>query len=241
MKTQLWKDLKLPTSIAVELGQFSSIYTLTQIRSPQDLLKPQVQQALGQLGIDTSQYAGVLGQAASVSTLLTIKSPQDKLRPDVLKSLDDLGIIKMDSQLLGQIGAVQTLMSGDIFSVNGVLALNTLVIISFSNPVTAGLMAVQFIANICGISLPGSCNGDTKCFKPTAQKNVNKVIGELLQFPTDSGNEFTNKVTQIITYSDERDIQPFGDILNNLYGVFRPANYGLFAMPEAYDHIHIAF
>jgi len=241
MQTQLWKDLKLPTNISAELGQIGSIYTLTTIKSPLDLAKPEVQAALGKLGIDMGQYSGVLGQVASVSALMTIRGPEDLLKPDVLKALDDLGVISVNSQLLGQIGAVQTLLSGDIFSINGVLALNTLGIIGLSNPVTATLMAVQFISSILGISLPGQCNGDTKCYKPTAQKNVHKVIEELLAYPVETGDPFVNKVTQIITLSQERDVDPFEDQLQNLYGILRPKSFGLFAMPEAYDHLHIAY
>jgi hypothetical protein len=105
--------------------------------------------------------------------------------------------------------------------------------------VTATLMAVQLIASVLHISLPGICNGDTECYKPTAQENVHQVISELLELPYKT--DMSNRVIQLITYSQERDVDPFSETLTDLYGFIRPPGYGLFAMPEAWDHLHVAY
>ena len=97
----------------------------------------------------------------------------------------------------------------------------------------------QFLGiNLFGL---GGCEGSTGCYKPTAQKNVHTAIGELLQMPYDLGRPDFYRATQIITYSEERDVLPFADQLDTLYGRGRQNNYGLFAMPEAHDHLHIGY
>ncbi|AKM82269.1 MAG: Plexin repeat family protein [Berkelbacteria bacterium GW2011_GWE1_39_12] len=78
-------------------------------------------------------------------------------------------------------------------------------------------------------------------YQPEARKKVHQVIAELLKFPYDKGNTSTYRVTQLITYSKERDVIPFSSILNALYGKTRPANYGLFAMPESWAQVHVAY
>jgi len=237
-------NLDIPPEIAQHLGQLSDIATLANIHNPMDLTKPEVQAALQGLGIDTGQLGQVLGKVGDINALMSIRSPEDLLKPSTLKALGDLGIIDVDSELLGQIGSVQTLLQvrsiGDIFNPNTVLALNNLGIIALSNPVVAALTAVVFLDQFFGLGL-FSCKGSTDCYKPTAQNNVHTVISELLQFPYDLGNPDYYRVTQLITYSEERDVLPFQDQLDKLYGRGRPNNYGLFAMPEAHDHLHIGY
>lgn len=88
--------------------------------------------------------------------------------------------------------------------------------------------------------------------RPVAQEKVHQVIKQLLQMP--SANEpklnlpdlFNMRVTQLITFSNERDVLPFetGEekpTLDGVYGKNRLPNYGLFQMNEARDHIHIGF
>ena len=153
-------------------------------------------------------------------------------------------------QLMGQIGALQTLMQvndiKDLLNPNSILALNTLGVISLSNPVTAALMAVSFVDNLFGGKLLGGmfgkkCKASTKCYKPTAQKNIHTVIGELLQFPYDKNEPDYLAPIQLITYSYERDVAPFKSQTDELYGILKPANFGLFAMPEAWGNIHIGY
>ena len=56
-------------------------------------------------------------------------------------------------------------------------------------------------------------------------------------------NDIDLRVTQLITYSHERDVQPFEDdgTLNRVYGVNRSRNFGLFSMREAFDHLHVGY
>jgi len=232
------------------LAKVGSIYTLTQIQSPWDLTKPQVIQALGDLKLADAAMQTQLTKAGSLYALTQIKSPTDLLKPESLKALDTLGVIKLDSQLLGQIGAVQTLLNvnsiQDLLNPNSILALNTLGLISLSNPVMTALMIIGFVDNLMGGKLlggllGGDCEGSTKCYKTTAEANNHTVVSQLLQFPKDMNNVNYYKVTQLITYSEARDVTPFSSQLNELYGKIRPKNYGLFAMPEAWDHLHIGY
>lgn len=78
-------------------------------------------------------------------------------------------------------------------------------------------------------------------YRPEARKKVHQVIAELLQFPYDMKNVETYKVSQLVTYSQERDVDPFASILNTLYGKIRPGNVGLFSMPESWAQVHIGF
>lgn len=78
-------------------------------------------------------------------------------------------------------------------------------------------------------------------YQPESRKKIHQVIHDLLQFAYDSGNKDYYKVTQLITYSQERDVTPFATTLDKLYGKVRPANYGLFSMPEAWGQIHIGY
>jgi hypothetical protein len=81
---------------------------------------------------------------------------------------------------------------------------------------------------------------DTSCYIPKSQEEIHRVIEHLLQMPTKLKDD-NQKVVQLITYSQERDVDPFKDTLDKLYGKNRQPNYGLFAMPEAWDHIHISY
>lgn len=255
-------NLHVSPDVAEGLGKLGSIDTLAHISSPFDLLKPDVQNALETLNIPLNDdFKKVLGQAGSVATLLQVDSPSDLLQPQVLQAMDNLGIINVDSKLLGQIGAIQTLMNidsiGDLLNPSSLLALDTLGLISLG-PVGAVLMAVNFISSILGIDLGGffdsifggGCDKTTACYGPVAQANVHKVVTELLDFPKDEAwfnaqnikPDWQNyRVTQLITFSQELDVDPFWDKLNDLYGLPRQANYGLFAMPEANDHLHIGY
>ena len=82
-----------------------------------------------------------------------------------------------------------------------------------------------------------------KVFQLEARRKTHLTIAELLQFPYDAGDVNQYKVTQLITYSYERDVQPFekDGTLDKLYGLPRPANYGLFALKEAWQNIHIGY
>lgn len=230
------------------IGKFGSVYTLSQIHSPQDLLKPGVSQALTNLGV-SAEITSALGKAGSVYTLTQIQSPQDLLKPGSLAALNDLGIIHLDAELLGQIGAIQTLMQvdsfQDLFNPSTILALNTLGIIALSGPVVIGLMAVSFLDNALGLGLFGDdCKASTNCYKPAAQENVYKVTEELLQMPYDLGNKEKYRVTQLIIYSldyiHSKDPSLEGK-LDKLYWPNRPKNVGLFTMPEAWQNIHIGY
>lgn len=78
-------------------------------------------------------------------------------------------------------------------------------------------------------------------YRPEARRKVHQLIQEILQFPYDMNNIFYYHVTQLITFSDERDVQPFMDTLKALYGYPRPSNYGLFAMPESWAQVHVGY
>jgi hypothetical protein len=82
-----------------------------------------------------------------------------------------------------------------------------------------------------------------KVYQPEARRKVHQAITELLQWPHDSGNTDYYRITQLITYSYARDVQPFeqNGTLDKLYGLPRPANYGLFYMLESWQNIHIAY
>lgn len=78
-------------------------------------------------------------------------------------------------------------------------------------------------------------------YQPEARRKVHQVIGELLQFPYDKVDWRRYRVTQLITFSEDRDVAPFAAALDRLYDKVRPANFGLFAMPESWPHIHIGY
>lgn len=78
-------------------------------------------------------------------------------------------------------------------------------------------------------------------YQPEARFKVHQLISQLLQMPYDLGSQSEYKVTQIITFSEERDVVPFKDILDKLYGKTRKPNYGLFSMPEAWGQVHIGY
>lgn len=78
-------------------------------------------------------------------------------------------------------------------------------------------------------------------YRPEAQRKVHDLIAELLQFPYDMKNKTEYRVTQLITFSKDRDVTPFKALVDKLYGASRPANYGLFSMPEAWAQVHIAY
>lgn len=227
------------------IANIGSIQTLANIRSPLDLTKPSVIKALSDLKITSDGVEGYLADAGAIYSLTQMKSPEDLLKPDNLKALDQLGVIDLNTELLGQIGAVQTLLTidsvGDVFKPNTVLALNALGLVSLSNPITAALTVLSVLDGLLGGGIFGGCQGNTNCYKPKAQEKVNKVIGELLQFPYDAGKPDYYKVTQLITYSEVRDVLPFAVQLNSLYGRDRNNNVGLFAMPEMHNHIHIGY
>lgn len=80
-------------------------------------------------------------------------------------------------------------------------------------------------------------------YRPEARRKVHQALGELLQFPYDTENLTFYRITQLITYSEERDVLPFAEdgTLDQLYGVPREANFGLFAMLEAWQNIHLGY
>jgi len=82
-----------------------------------------------------------------------------------------------------------------------------------------------------------------KVSQPEARRKTHLAIQELLQFPYNTDNKDYYKVTQLITYSYERDVQPFekDGTLDKLYGLPRPANYGLFWLKESWQNIHIGY
>lgn len=80
-------------------------------------------------------------------------------------------------------------------------------------------------------------------YRPQARIKVHQVISELLQMPYDLApkNISEYRVTQLITFSEDRDVVPFAAILDKLYGKNRPANLGLFSMPESWAQVHIGY
>jgi len=82
-----------------------------------------------------------------------------------------------------------------------------------------------------------------KVYQPEARRKVNQAIGELLQFPYDKNDTDRYRITQLITYSQERDVDPFQEdgTLDKLYGMPRPKNFGLFSMLEAWQNIHLGY
>jgi hypothetical protein len=80
-----------------------------------------------------------------------------------------------------------------------------------------------------------------KVFQPEARRKVHLVMSELLQFPYDLNDTDKYRVTQLITFSKVRDVDPFEALLDRLYGANRPPNFGLFNMNEAWWNIHIGY
>ncbi len=88
----------------------------------------------------------------------------------------------------------------------------------------------------------GSC-GDNDCYEGKARENVHTAIEQLLRAPIEYKLP-NNKVIQLITYNKERDVIPFsgeGSLVYQNYGEPTPQVYGLFAMKEAYQQLHIGF
>lgn len=86
--------------------------------------------------------------------------------------------------------------------------------------------------------------GDLVCsqvFRPEAQRKVNQTISEILQYPYDMKDKSYYRPSQIITFSDSRDVQPFSTILDDLYGLQRLSSLGLFHMDESWAQIHVAY
>ncbi len=75
-------------------------------------------------------------------------------------------------------------------------------------------------------------------YQPEARRKVHQLIGELLDIAEESPEL---KMSQIITYSQNRDVHPFESLLDNLYGSDRQPNYGLFSREEMLGHIHIGY
>lgn len=239
--------LDVPAAAIDAYFQLQNIQALASIKSPLDLARPDVQQALSNLGVSSDSLAA-LGKAGSVYALTQIKSPQDLLQPQNLAALNDLGIIDVDAEFLGDVAAIQHLLTidsfEDLFNPQTILALNQLGLVALSGPVAAALMAVSFIDQMFGLGLFGSCNGNTNCYEPTAKANIAKVISELLQMPYDLGDKDSYRPTQIITYQLDFIREKIPDLdtkLNELYWPNRPANVGLFEMPESWGSIHIAY
>lgn len=78
-------------------------------------------------------------------------------------------------------------------------------------------------------------------YQPQARKKVHNVIAELLQMPYDLKNSTYYRVTQLITFSKDRDVNPFAAALDKLYGANREPNFGLFAMPESWSQVHVGY
>lgn len=102
--------------------------------------------------------------------------------------------------------------------------------------------AIPGLGSVFGLGGLGKCKGNTNCYKDTARNNVHTSVKNLLYM-----QEYTNdndlKVIQLIVYNEQRDVTPFIDdgTLDKFYGKNRLPNYGLFAMTEAYQQVHIAF
>ena len=78
-------------------------------------------------------------------------------------------------------------------------------------------------------------------FQPEARRKTHQVIDELLDYPYTTPSPDNYKVTQLITFSKERDVDPFKDKIDKLYGINRYANNGLFAMVESWTQVHVAY
>jgi len=80
-------------------------------------------------------------------------------------------------------------------------------------------------------------------YQPEARRKTHQVIAELLAYPATTEVPESYRVTQLITYSQERDVDPFDKdgTLDKVYGLNRPNNYGLFAMEEAWQNVHIGY
>jgi predicted SAM-dependent methyltransferase len=78
-------------------------------------------------------------------------------------------------------------------------------------------------------------------YRPESQRKVHETIGQILDFPYKMENSNYYRPTQLITYSKDRDVSPFNELLNKLYGPDRPVTYGLFNMLESWGHIHIGY
>ncbi len=81
-----------------------------------------------------------------------------------------------------------------------------------------------------------------RVYRPEARRKVHLVLRELLDMPF-ALNDIDLRVTQLITYSHERDVRPFehDGTLDRVYGQGRSKNFGLFAMKEAFRHLHIGY
>lgn len=80
-------------------------------------------------------------------------------------------------------------------------------------------------------------------YQPEARRKTHASISEMLTFPNTTNDINHYKITQLITFSNSRDVKPFQDdgTLDKLYGNPRPANLGLFWLLESWQNIHIAY
>lgn len=104
-------------------------------------------------------------------------------------------------------------------------------------PVVGGLFCSGGILGI------GGCDGNSKCYKDDARTNIHIAIEQLLRAPVNYNLE-NNLPIQLITYNQERDVDPFaikGGLLDKAYGNAHSTVYGLFSMPETYAVLHIGF
>lgn len=97
-----------------------------------------------------------------------------------------------------------------------------------------------------GQGLFGAAIGPMACyqvFRPEAQRKTHQILNDLLQYPFDMGDVMGNRITQIITYSQSRDVDVFqkSGILDQIYLLPRPRNFGLFSMQESWAQVHIGY
>lgn len=109
---------------------------------------------------------------------------------------------------------------------------------------------ISFGGSLGGGGLVGLGGGEAevmnKVKRPEARRKVHQVINELLDIAKNL-NDRNFSVTQLITFSKGRDVDPFESKLEKIYGKSkenggtRAENYGLFSMKEAHPNLHIGY
>lgn len=172
--------------------------------------------------------------------------------------LSQLGGLQLGEIFGMSVNQIQQLLSGNLSALLNLPAFQQLSQTILSalnlniNQLTGLLNGVPLLGNLANIGnvLNGFLNITgvdqflimERVYRPEARRKVHLVLRELLDMPF-TLDDIDMRVTQLITFSHERDVQPFeaNGTLDRVYGRGRSKNFGLFSMKEAFGHLHIGY
>lgn len=234
-------------SQAMGLSDPLALFQIATGKAPQELLAS-VQNELNRLAEELNLPAELVdltkllsGQAPDLETVFLALGGQR------LGDIFGLPLADIKRLLAGDISALLNLpafqeLARSLFSSLG-LNMEQISNLIKGNPLLSGLAqagdAVNGLMSALGID---QFLVMERVYRPEARHKVHLVIKELLDMPFVL-DDIDLRVTQLITYSYERDVRPFerDGTLDKVYGRNRSRNFGLFAMKEASDHLHIAY